>query len=321
MGGGFLQRTLILYESKYEVSEKIVGYLSLIMGSSKVCRVDEFTDSYKHFDLFIIGSSVYEEIENNKIMKFIIENNYWLKEKNIALFCDCCDKGLGEMYLHSLEDLLGEKTVCSKVIAGEILPKGLKSIKDTDCFLSKVNSKNIEFSKFNIEEVINFALNLNEVRNKLKRKVPEETVKALLESFLTTNNTCTLCTGKEGKVRGTTIEYFYSQGYIYMLTEGGEKFANILLNPNVSICIYSSLKGMNRANGVQISGIASLVYMNCKEYNEILRKRGLKSEQLMVFPAYLNLLKVKLNKAEYLSYKFVEMGYEGKQNYIFADNS
>ena len=151
-------------------------------------------------------------------------------------------------------------------------------------------------------------------------KAPEEIVRDLLETFLYKNNICTLCTGKEGSVRGTPMEYFYDEGYIYMLTEGGEKYANILLNPNVSICIYNHHGGMDMIQGAQISGIASIIQVNCKEYNEILRSRGLKPDKLLAFPSYLNMLKIKLNKAEYLCYKFIEMGYDRKQNYIFKHN-
>lgn len=281
-----MQRTLIVYEAENETTEKMVKYLSLIMGPAKVCRVEEFSDTYKHFDLYIIGSPVYEEKLDSRILRFTENNVGWLKEKKIALFCDCVDGNVQDHYLKPLQQILRDKVVYSKSIYGE-------------------------------KEVIKFALLLKEISCKFKKKVPEETVIKLLEGFLHSHTTCTLCTANDGNVRGTAIEYFYKEGHIYMLTEGGEKFANILLNPNVSICIYSSYRNMSKLNGIQVNGYASLVDMNCKEYNEVMGRRGIKSEQLKVFPAYLNLLKVKLNKAEYYSHKFTDMGYELKQEYIF----
>jgi len=281
-----LQRTLIIYESENETTEKMVKYLSLIMGPAKVCRVEEFSETYKYFDLYIIGSPIYENKLDGKILKFTEDNIGWLKEKKVALFCDCLEKDAEGKYLKPLNQILKDKVIYSKAISDE-------------------------------KEIIKFALLLKEISIRFKKKVPEETVKGLLETFLHSHNTCTLCTANEGNVRGTAIEYFYKKGHVYMLTEGGEKFANILLNPNVSICIYSYHKNMSKLNGIQANGYASLVDMNSKEYSEIVGRRGIRSEQLNVFPAYLNLLKVKLNKAEYYSYKFSDMGYEARQDYIF----
>jgi len=265
----------------------MVKYLSLIMGPAKICKVEEFSESYKYFDLYIIGTPVCEEKPDVKILKFAEDNKEWLNEKKVALFCDCEDENVKEEYLHDLKQILNDKVVYSKDICGE-------------------------------KEIIKFALILKKISNRFKKKVAQDTVIKLLEGFLTSHSTCTLCTASGENVRGTAIEYIYKKGNMYMLTEGGEKFANILLNPNVSICIYSSYRNMSELNGIQVNGYASLVDMNSREYNEVIGRHGIKSEQLKIFPAYLNLLKVKLNRAEYYSNKFTDMGYELKQEYIFS---
>ena len=36
----------------------------------------------------------------------------------------------------------------------------------------------------------------------------------------------------------------YNDGYMYILSEGGFKFANLLLNDNVSVAIYEQFHGM-----------------------------------------------------------------------------
>lgn len=286
-------KTLILYEGKCDTTKKIVKYTSLIMGQAKLCSVSEFTDMYINYDLFIIGTSLCEENNSNDIFYFIIKNIDWIREKKIVFFCYSNLKEKGEIYLEFIRNFLEEKLIYSKIFFGKLF----------------------------INEIVDFALNLSEIRGFLKNKAPEQVIKKMLEEFLYKNSACTLCTSKEGKVRGTPIEYFYNEGYIYMLTDGGEKYANILLNPNVSVCIYNDFKDMNRIQSVQLSGTASIVHMNSKEYSKILCSRGLKSDRLIFFPASLNLLKIRPNKAEYICYKFVEMGYEKKQNYIFRHNS
>ncbi len=43
-------------------------------------------------------------------------------------------------------------------------------------------------------------------------------------------------------------------GFIYFISEGGEKFANILMNPNVSMAIYENYDRMDNLAGMQLWG-------------------------------------------------------------------
>ena len=54
-----MQKTLIIYESKYGTTEKIAKYLSLVLGPAKYCKTTEFNGEYKDFNLIILGSPIY----------------------------------------------------------------------------------------------------------------------------------------------------------------------------------------------------------------------------------------------------------------------
>jgi len=51
--GKQMQRTLLIYESKYGATEKIVKYLTPILGPANYCTTDQFNDSHRNFDFFV----------------------------------------------------------------------------------------------------------------------------------------------------------------------------------------------------------------------------------------------------------------------------
>ncbi|WDC84401.1 pyridoxamine 5'-phosphate oxidase family protein [Caloramator sp. mosi_1] len=128
--------------------------------------------------------------------------------------------------------------------------------------------KEIFIEAKNIETICKIARELKELRDKLViKRMPIEKLKFLIEEYLNSNTTCTLTTCGIG-VRATPIEYTYKDGYLYFLTEGGEKFSNIYLNNRVSIAIYDKYQGMNKLFGMQIEGEASFVEFSSSEYKK-----------------------------------------------------
>ena len=73
-----------------------------------------------------------------------------------------------------------------------------------------------------------------QVTDRLLEHLPEQEI----EKFIKSHNTCALATGYDDKIRCTPIEYLYLTGMFYIISEGGEKFANIMLNKNVSLSIF-----------------------------------------------------------------------------------
>jgi hypothetical protein len=102
-------------------------------------------------------------------------------------------------------------------------------------------------------------------------------------------------------------------GFFYILSEGGEKFANILRNPKVSLCIYNEYQGMNELGGIQITGSAELVGTGTGEYTSVLNKKGLDLDKINKLPISLNMIKITISKMEFLWSEFAKMGYDVKQ--------
>ena len=131
----------------------------------------------------------------------------------------------------------------------------------------------------------------------------EGLLRVAFEEVLTKHNTCTLATGHADKVRSTPIEYNFRDGNSYLLREGGEKFANILLNDDVLLSVYESCTGMNSLARIQMTGKASLVEMEDAEYSSILKSKGLNVKAVGSMPVKINLVKIKIDKVEFLEFK------------------
>ena len=312
-------RTLVLYSSKYGSTKDAAKIIALVTGPAKYCSVDEFKPEYKDFEFFVVGSPVYQEKLEPSLIEFIDKNKNWLKKKPLALFCTCLDKNGGLDQLRSLEEFVDTKALSLKAIGGRLImdkldQEDLGLIKE---FLELVNLPFEDMDFYNQEEVVNYSMKLKSIKDNLIVTVDEDKVKTSIEEFLTSHNTCTLSTGHMDRVRSTPIEYNYIDGFLYLLSEGGEKFANLLLNDKVSVAVYEDYIGMNHLKGMQITGKASMVEGNGEEYNHILKLKGLNIDVINSLPANMNMIKIALEKVEFLNSQFRMECADAKQIYIY----
>ena len=162
--------TLLIYESIYGSTEKVAKNLALIMGPARYCRTDEVKDNYKNFDMIVIGSPVYREKLDSRIIKFLEKNLDWLKEKKVALFCTCLAGQGGERYLQGLIELLGDCVVVSKSIAGNLELGKLKEkdYKDITSFFNKFHIQQEDKLGLNMNQITEFGCELIKVRDSVK---------------------------------------------------------------------------------------------------------------------------------------------------------
>jgi general stress protein 26 len=105
----------------------------------------------------------------------------------------------------------------------------------------------------------------------------QEFEEAVIE-YLNHHNMLHLATCRDNEVRSTPLEYFNNGLTVYISSEGGGKFANLKVNPNVSYSIsdpYEPEKDFFGAIGLQVWGIASTFKKsdNLQKYEEIRKYR------------------------------------------------
>lgn len=166
-----------------------------------------------------------------------------------------------------------------------------------------------------LDEAIAFALDYRTLVE--PQSLPGEVLRPLIDEFLKTHSTCTLCTGYNQWVRATPLEYLYRDGTFYCLTEGGEKFVGLLHNPVVSLAIYDPYHGPENLNGMQVSGMARLLDPLSPEYAMILAEKELTPEKIEALPVALHVLEVIPQRVEWLCSKFRDRNAAIRQGYRF----
>ena len=154
------------------------------------------------------------------------------------------------------------------------------------------------------------------LRRRLYREASEMPVpelRALVMDGLAARTTCALCTGHGDEVRATPIEYLLIEDRLYLLSEGGEKFAHLLANPRVSVAVYDPFVSMSSLFGLQLTGRAALVPFWSAEYGEALAAKGLAPERVRALPVLIHLVRIDLEEAELVSSEAQRRGYAARQ--------
>lgn len=307
-------KTLVIYESKYGCTRDAARIVTLVLGPSKRCLTSKFGEDCRDFDFIVIGTPIYSGRILPAMEIFLKREREWLREKRVAIFCTCLNGQEGLKVLREVEDDLGGDVVELGVLGGKL---ELERLKESDYqafmdFTSRVGLPPLGMDLFSQEEVINWALHIKDLRDNISDSIPILELKKAVEEFMNSHNTCTLSSGSEDRVRGTPVEYTYYQGQIYIFSEGGEKFANILLNENVSVAIYDPYTDMEHLAGMQITGIASLV-ADFEEYRRVVVLKGLNMDFIQQLNMDLKLIRVQIEKVEFINSKFKDKGYQVRQ--------
>jgi len=313
-----MNRTLVVYQSKYGSTKAIAQKLALILGPAVAITPSDFNAKYQAFNTVVIGSPIYNEELLTEIKVFIQTNLTWLKTKQIALFAVSLSPA-SEKSFSEMRELLGDNVVWLGTFGGLYDPSAIDEI-DSRLMaqFSKITGISNTYKDYTNETL--FAKKALEIKRLLKNtlSMPQDELKKLIEDFLLAHNTCTLCTGHDNEVRATPIEYTYYNEALYFLTEGGEKFAHILANPNVSVAVYDSYEGFQKLGGLQITGTAEIICEESDTYLKVITRKGLEPAKLKALPVALNMIRVRLTSCEVLSSKIAKDGYEAKQSFTFV---
>lgn len=307
-------KTLILYESRYGSTWEAANIISLILGPSKRHPLSQFGEGCRDFDFIVMGTPIYNGNIHPKMQTFLDNEREWLEEKSIALFCTCLNGSEGLRVLREVEDSLGGNVFELGVLGGRL---EMDRLNDRDYealkkYISKEGLPSQGMDLFSSKEVVELALRLIDIRDGLLDKLPVMELRREVEEFLKEHNTCTLATSSQNGVRATPLEYEYHQGHLYILSEGGMKFANLLSNSQVSVAVYEDYTGMDDLLGMQITGQAILVEDQV-EYQQAIAMKGLNMDYIRSLPVDLRLLRVDLEKVEFLNSHFEKKGYSARQ--------
>jgi pyridoxamine 5'-phosphate oxidase-like protein len=348
-------RTLIIYESKYGLSEAIAHDVGRILGPARVCRARDVGGldaaaseagpspgaadgvataagdgaevagcgaAIREATFVVLVTPVYRHALDERILDFARANRGWLCRRHVALVCVglATSPGAVGSYLRPLTEVLGDCVVWTGGLGGHIAMDWLDTLDGGDVEGSRDPRANRSIAKLDAypaESIAEVALDLKAVRDSFAAAAPSRELRRRIDDFLAAHDTCALCTGAGDHVRATPLEYLYRDGELYLLSEGGEKFAHLMVNPHVSVAVHDPFEGMDSLAGLQLMGRVDLVPEGSEDYLRALGWRGLEPEGVAALPFALNLLRVHLERAEFVWSGFKELGYARHQVYDF----
>ena len=310
-----MKKNLFIYESHYGTTKKTAEIFALLFANSKVCDVNNINVNLDLYDnvFFAVGFHGIDTASSTK--ELIIKYKDILLEKKVGFIGVALSEYGSGNYLKLIEDALGRKIDYNIFIHGQVRVNDLTDVdkENLKVFLNKQNLKLIDLGLFKEEEVCDKASKLVEEIKKSEKTMPDERLQEEIDKFINSKNTCTLSTGDNDFVRGTPIEFIYNERNFYFITEGGLKYRGIIKNKKAAITLYDDYSGFNNLKGLQMQGDAEIVPLNSDEYMKVIKLKGLKEEFLKNVPINMNVIKVKINRYEFLNSDFKKEGFDAKQ--------
>lgn len=277
-------KTLILYNSEEYNTVEYIEKLSLILGPSKYVSVQDFNEEYENFNIFIIYLDMDYEQKNVEFLNLINRYREMFKRKKLLVFT----------FEKNLESFSWIKSSIEKVVSDNLVD------------YRRIPQK--------LSELYKYGLEVKTLSEKYVLQIDEGSLKEQIEDFLSKRSVANLSTSNSENSRSTPIEYIYKDNYIYIYSEGGIKFFNLLQNNKISLSIYDSYTNFNELKGMQISGVAYIISPKSEIYDEVLKMKNINKWTLSTL---LNVIKIKIKKVEFLNSDFKKLGYDINQIYYF----
>ncbi|MFA9398228.1 MAG: flavodoxin domain-containing protein, partial [Clostridiaceae bacterium] len=235
-------KTLLIYKSKYKATKESVKKLAKILGPARCIECNEFDKDCEKYDFYVMVSPIYYEEIDKELKDFLVKKKDFFKNKKVAALSFSMSDGFYDRYLKIYKDILGDSLVYynnfGSVINVEKLDK--TDYESLEKFYEKMSMPLKDKDTRDDLKLALSGLEIKRIKDDLELKCKRKDILYEVEDYLRRHNTCTLCTASSIGVRGTPIEYNYFNKSLYFISEGGEKFANILLNKNVSVTLYDN---------------------------------------------------------------------------------
>lgn len=140
------------------------------------------------------------------------------------------------------------------------------------------------------------------------RKAPEAVVRARVDEHLRANNVCGFASGSVPGFRAIPIEYDWDGSTLAFVSEGGEKFARMALQPEVSVTVADRYTGFATVRGTQITGDARLLDEADPRVDGMLAAKGLSRERLAALPCRMCFFLVQPTRIEHLDAELAKKG-------------
>lgn len=290
-----METTLVIYE-RDPALRPVAALAAKLLGPSRLVELGSGLENPAHFACVAFVFSPEALPEGGRMSAaaagFFAGRQNQLRAKRLALLCVSDDLRASGAVLEEMQKLLG-----SCIYDFVRLPEAPAGGKEDAPCRTRLAERLIQLKR----------------RLRAAPDMPRGLLEEEISKILLAHNTCTLCTGTGTFLRATPLEYVYREGALYLISEGGEKFACLAANPRAAVAVYSPYTDFDSLEGLQIEGEASLVRPFSEEYLRVMEARELTEERLRALPASLGLIRVRPTRIEALRGEFKKEGYRTRQ--------
>ncbi|MFN3412330.1 MAG: pyridoxamine 5'-phosphate oxidase family protein, partial [Exilispira sp.] len=146
-----------------------------------------------------------------------------------------------------------------------------------------------------------------------RKKMEQATLAPIILQFIVEHDICIIATGYKENVRATVVEYLFKNFKFYIISEAGEKYANLACNNNIALTIYDSFNHDGRTKSVQISGKARIYDSKDEKIQSILESRGLTKENIQLLNFEIFVIEIEPISIELYDPMLKNSGYSTRQ--------
>lgn len=145
------------------------------------------------------------------------------------------------------------------------------------------------------------------------KRMPEDELRAEIDAFLSSHNTCALACGSGDFVRCTPLEYAWRGGALWIFSEGGLKFRALKENKNVRLAVFDPCSGFGKLASMQVTGVAELIDSDAPEFADAVAAKGLPAQALPKLRGMLHLIRIAPMRIDLLCSDLKSRGYDSRQ--------
>lgn len=291
-----MRKTLILTNNTKERSSQVLGS---IISHSKIKTYMDHIDYDRYDNLLMLvdlDQVLGQKIESLDGDKTFLEMTNYVKVN----FLDKKIK-LGVLFDASQIYQLNE---CVRVLKNNVM-----------------SANNFVFINKDVEnDAISSALEIREefdIFNSSEKLIDKSKLKERIDGFILDHKTLNLASCSADVPRSTILEYIYHEGSFYIITEGGIKFSNLLINERASINIHDEFTSMAKVKGLVVYTKSELLDLKSQEYKMAMALRGLDENKLSRLD--IDLYVLKLSPLDYI-YTDFSLRVDGYSPYQFLNS-
>ena len=254
-----MRKTLILTNNTKERSSQVLGS---IISHSKIKTYMDHIDYDRYDNLLmlvdldqVLGQNI-ESLDGDKTfleMTNYVKVNFLDKKIKLGVLFDASQ-------IYQLNE-------CVRVLKNNVM-----------------SANNFVFINKDVEnDAISSALEIREefdIFNSSEKLIDKSKLKEIIDGFILDHKTLNLASCSADVPRSTILEYIYHEGSFYIITEGGIKFSNLLINERASISIHDEFTSMAKVKGLVVYTKSELLDLKSQEYKMAMALRGLDENKL-----------------------------------------